>query len=306
MHGAKILCKEENDIRDLMRRFRDHPLFFSAIEDCPQLGTYERFPKARLIISNWIDYNVRQSEANVERLIREVDEGWRGKAADEEAGDIRIEDNFKKSMETLENWLVRQNRAFRGDNRMAHASLPVQLSMDYNRTLLDTRDDNSLAPNGRPSSDYGRQGDPVPSFLAAPFDDDPCLFESLITNHLLNPFNDYILSPITGCVRRVSGRRKDTANPRHQNFVSGRNISLVAKAISYMLGNASLAAAIGTLSSFENSRIRLVALSIFGLVFSLQVMFLGKDAIATYTLTAAYFQAMIIFVGTTGTSQKYF
>ncbi|KAF2467392.1 uncharacterized protein BDR25DRAFT_316749 [Lindgomyces ingoldianus] len=147
------------------------------------------------------------------------------------------------------------------------------------------------APNGEDICHYGPYGGPVPpSFV--PLDDvDLNPIEALLAYRLLNPFLDFVGSPIKKAMKSLLAKlgliTNSAPDVRSQESTGGGVIAAVAKAITLAFCTLQLAAAIGTLDAIDGSQTRLTVMTIFALVFSSTCNFFGKDSLPIYSLNAA-------------------
>jgi hypothetical protein len=165
---------------------------------------------------------------------------------------------------------------------MAAATTVDPYFMDYFRHLL-TKDGAPRAPNGEHVSLYGNCGEEVQDHFTSMRGVDQDLFSRFIVNRCMNPFNNYIIEP-----SRLlwNGVFKHGRQIPPKEVLAHSTVQSIAKVLKVMLATVSLAGAIVTLYSIETMKYRLVTMTLFGLLFSLEVVLLGSSSMGLFTLNA--------------------
>jgi hypothetical protein len=170
---------------------------------------------------------------------------------------------------------------------MARFATPTILFTDFYRAHFKSFDGKARGPNGEDASNYGETGAQISEKYLTILDVPLSPIESPLVKKLMNPFIHFCCRPIRNLATRIKRRGGGSHSVADQRVVNFAVISAIARIIVCLLANVCLAAAIGTLNSKDGSTIRIIIMSVIGLVFALSVSSLGREAIPIYTLITA-------------------
>jgi hypothetical protein len=275
---------------DISHLWSQHVDFLNGLPKYPEANVYQRFYKQRMMRNLYLEYKVRKRTDAVEMLERP-----RSGMPNYELASLEYEQKFEKAMNELINSVNAHSLAYEQDRKMAAATAVEPYFMNYFREQLQGQGE-QRAPNGESVSIYGMVGDEVSDDFTSMRDVHLELFSRFIVHRCMNPINNHLIQPCRSFWYRIFYGGRST--PRRE-ILDQQIVQHFAKILEVMLATLSLAAAIVTLYSINTMKYRLVGMTLFGLLFSLEVVFLGQGSIGIFALNAGYFAAMVVFVGTT-------
>lgn len=157
--------------------------------------------------------------------------------------------------------------------------------MDFYRAHLQAGSASMRAPNGQDISMYAPSGRPAGPSLTAVDKEEFSPIEYMLAFRLMIPFIEYVRQPLVNLWYRVMKPR--TEKRKTVKVLLGQHVSALAKPVTCMLATLSLAGAIGVLDSIDDSKIRIVVMTVFGLGFASSVSFFGQESMQIYQLVTA-------------------
>ncbi|ORY19458.1 hypothetical protein BCR34DRAFT_595423 [Clohesyomyces aquaticus] len=286
--------------QDVAKALLEHQLLFEDIAKYPQAGIFERFMPELCRVLYCNEWEVRQRDSELTEFLEELARGDR----DGESEETR--DELLKRTDAVSERLSVHYRLFNQARDISASPLPSPYFAPLFRTHLEVGNENAglRAPNGETVSHYGASGAPIPETFTALCREKLNPIEHLLAYRLLEPFLGLIERRFRWLLTKFRRQKECDSGLKRKEYTEGGTISAVAKTLALMFCTLLLAAAIATLDSINssNSHARLIVMTLFALVFSSAGSLLGKDSLPIYTLNSGFFQAMIIFVGTTNGS----
>jgi hypothetical protein len=176
---------------------------------------------------------------------------------------------------------------------MAQATSPSSRSSTYHYEELQKARTNSRvgideienrrAPNGEDIAKYAPGGSPT-SFAGLVHENlDP--IEQLLAYLCIAPFIQYVIRPFKRvCYTFKNGRRQSNQEDR---TIPAKYISAIAKPAISILATSSLAAAVSVLNGINDTKLRIIVMTLFGEAFALSASFFGQGSMATLQLITA-------------------
>ena len=174
-------------------------------------------------------------------------------------------------------------------SKMASSLSPSKLSLIEYRIHARCNEPGSRAANGEMSSLYGREEEPVPSYLFAIVDEDFEPMAQLVATWLLD-FVDYVIQSLRGLRNKALGcfGCLNASPPSDDDMrVGAGTVSAIGKVLVCAVAILSLVAPIVTLNYVENQKMRLVVMTAFAQAFALPAQFMGHRSVPMYTLITA-------------------
>ncbi|KAF1840534.1 uncharacterized protein K460DRAFT_411117 [Cucurbitaria berberidis CBS 394.84] len=272
----------------------EHSQLFDIIADKPQAGICQRYGRGWSTIIAYIESEVNQSQRAAELFIRENAQVGRG-ILDER----RKEKAYKKVMNKWMGDIFRHERAFRAARQMALSDSPSKEYMRKYRSNSGSGKGGTRAANGELMSIYGQENELVPSDLTTLDDEELEPIANFIVDWLMNPFVDYIGTRFQRFWHKLLYGKMRPAEGDDIEAVNARTISAIARAFVSVMAILFLVAPIATLDSIQQPKLRILVMALFGQLFATSAQFMGSRSVPLYMLITAYFQAMVVFLGTT-------
>ncbi|KAF1946244.1 hypothetical protein EJ02DRAFT_248175 [Clathrospora elynae] len=282
-------------VKECITALVNHKDLFEMIADYPQAGINERFGK------HWA-LNLAYIESNVHRYARAAEifllENAKPGGGSQDEG--KLQTQLTQVMDPWVDSLFLHSRAVKNSREMALAPSPSKVFTRKYRLFNSIGGRSIRAANGEMSSIYGRDGDPIPSNLATADNEDLEPMAQFVNDWLMNPFIDYVGRPFQSLcfsLPMYEGNRPTTGDG--MDVVNARTISAVAEAFVCVVAILVLIAPIATINTIQGQTLRIVVIPLFCFLFAASAQFMGPRSMPLYTLVTAYFQAMVVFVGTT-------
>ncbi|CAO2656935.1 Nn.00g057380.m01.CDS01 [Neocucurbitaria sp. VM-36] len=241
-----------------------HRQLYDTYAQHPQAGIYDRFGPEWALVIAYIESKVHQSRHAAYIFLQENAQQGRGLSGER-----------KKA------------RAIKTAREIALSPSPTQLFMDVYRINSGVGKEGMRAANGEMLSVYGNVGDPVPPNFGTIDRKDLEPIENFIVGWLMNPFINYIVAPPQKLWLRLMYPNKISTMDVGLEKVDGRIISTIARALVCVVAILSLAAPIATLNVVEQTKLRIIIMTLFGQVFAALAQFMGNRSLPYYTLITA-------------------
>lgn len=282
---------------DVLRSLSAYEKLFNEIDDNrPEGDVRLRFLGLRAIRSNYVDGRVKQCGCEYYELMADVREG----RLDPEAEDVQ--NRFEELMIALDkalDWsstylsyiflstslILLLGRVLEQDSKAAKAPVVNPHFMNnIFRWNLELPGQGDRAPNGELKSLYGSRGDPVPSHFTTPRGCEDDLFRRFILNKVLVALDHRVYIPCRKLYNKLLGR--DYEQEAHK--LGGRVLEVIVSALETALSVLCVSGSVILLYNLNSMKERLIATTFLSLVFPYPVIFLSKEAMRMFALTAAY------------------
>lgn len=151
------------------------------------------------------------------------------------------------------------------------------------RYHIDPSEKGIRAPNGELKTLYGTWGDPVSSKFTAPRGCDHDFFRGLILQKLLHPLDERVYIPCRRLYNKLL--RREQAQEAHR--LGGWTLGLIVSALECVLSSLCLSGSVIIVYKLPTTKDRIIAVALLSLVFPYPVIFLSKEALRIFALSAA-------------------
>ncbi|USP77360.1 hypothetical protein yc1106_04634 [Curvularia clavata] len=260
--------------RERFKALYDHMGLFEMIADFPPAGVHEKFLKEWALATAYVEGKVFQC--------------WRSLESSVKASLVSEPSNPQEDATA---------QVTKSSQIMGRSPLPSVPFMDLYRAgsgVVGTR-----AANGELAYRYGRKKQPVPPNLGAMNHEDLEPMTEFVWKWIANPINEWLVAP-SKKILYLLPMYKDGRSPQEdKGLFDERSIQTFANGLMNLLVTSILIVPIATFNVVESQTARIVVMPLFCLLLLALAQYMGPRSSFIATLATAYFQAMVIYVGTT-------
>ncbi|KAF2730061.1 hypothetical protein EJ04DRAFT_568086 [Polyplosphaeria fusca] len=269
----------------------DHPDFLQHVAKRPEADGRQRFEMLRPVRAYYVEWMIGTIWRQYDEFLLEVKEAM---ASPDFVNNDEWSGRYKRLVKKMDKYLRWHNRCYTEDMEMAQAPTVPQHCMDNDlRYHLLRPGQGDYHPNGLPRSEYGGHGDRVSESFAAVSEVDDNLLRDFLLKRVIVPLHGQYV----GLKKRYCELRgRDAGNCDHE--ISDLPLDAAAHFLLCLSGAVLLIGSVILLSTLSSKKYKLVAATFLTLAFSLPVSFLGQKAFPAFSLMAAFWAVIVVYIAT--------